>query len=142
MAFDLLDVNVWLALANPAHTHHAAAKTYWLNAQAPMAFCRTSMQGFLRLVTQPAVMGVATHTPAEAWSIYSAHLATGRVQFLAEPTTIEIQLRTFALREGFHNRDWTDAYLASFAITSGCRMVSFDKDFSQYERLQFLQLVA
>lgn len=82
------------------------------------------------------------HTPAEAWAIYSAHLAGGRVQFLAEPATIEAQLRHLTLREGFHFRDWTDAYLASFAITAGCRMVSFDKGFTQYEGLPFLQLAA
>ena len=142
MAIDLLDVNVWLALAHPAHTHHRAAKTYWLNAQAPMAFCRTSMQGFLRLVTQTAVMGDAVHTPAEAWAIYSAHLASGRVQFVPEPNTVDIYLRRYTLREGFHPRDWTDAYLASFALASGCRMVSFDKGFAQYEGLDFLPLVA
>ena len=77
MARDLLDVNVWLALAHPGHTHHAAAKNYWLNATEPMVFCRTTMQGFFRLVTHAAVMGVAVHTPAEAWVIYSAHLAGG-----------------------------------------------------------------
>jgi uncharacterized protein len=140
MARDLLDVNVWLALAHPGHTHHAAAKHYWLNSVDMMVFCRTTMQGFLRLVTQPAVMGSAVHTTAEAWTIYSAHLASGRVQFAAEPASVEAQLRTITLRNGFQQRDWTDAYLASFAMAAACRMVSFDKGFAQYEGLQFLQL--
>ena len=140
MARDLLVVNVWLALAHPGHTHHAAAKNYWLNATEPMVFCRTTMQGFFRLVTHAAVMGVAVHTPAEAWVIYSAHLAGGRVQFAAEPASVEAQLRALTLRADFQQRDWTDAYLTSFAMTTGCRMVSFDKDFAQHEGLQFLQL--
>lgn len=140
MARDLLDVNVWLALAHPGHTHHLAAKEYWLATAEQMAFCRTTMQGFLRLVTQPVVMGAAVHSAAEAWMIYTAHLAGGRVQFVAEPASIEAQLRTLTLRSDFQQRDWTDAYLASFAMTAGCRMVSFDKGFAQYEGLEFLQL--
>ena len=43
------------------------------------------MQGFLRLVTQKAVMGEATHTTEEAWTIYAAHLSGGRTTFLHEP---------------------------------------------------------
>jgi uncharacterized protein len=140
MARDLLDVNVWLALAHPAHTHHVAAKNYWQNSVEAMVFCRTTMQGFLRLVTLPAVMGTAVHTTAEAWMIYGAHLASGRVQFASEPASIEAQMRAVTLRDDFQQRDWTDAYLASFAMTAGCRMVSFDKGFAQYEGLQFLQL--
>ena len=99
MARDLLDVNVWLALAHPGHTHHNAAKNYWLSSVDAMVFCRTTMQGFLRLVTQPAVMGAAVHSTAEAWMIYSAHLASGRVQFVAEPASIEAQLRAVTLRD-------------------------------------------
>ncbi len=107
-----------------------------------MIFCRTTMQGFFRLVTQPAVMGAAVHNAAEAWTIYSAHLAGGRVKFMAEPASIEAQLRTFTLQTSFKQRDWTDAYLASFAITAGCRMVSFNTGFAQYKGLGFLQIAA
>ena len=137
---DLLDVNVWLALAHPGHTHHEAAKNYWSSAPSQLAFCRASMQGFLRLVTQPAVMGAAVHTPEEAWSIYDAHLGCGRVVFLPEPATAEEQMRRYSSRPGFQTRNWTDAWLASFAVTAGCRMVSFDGGFTQYDGLDFLQL--
>ena len=139
---DLLDINVWLALSNPWHVHHATAQNYWADADAGMAFCQISMQGFLRLVTHPAAMGQAVHTPEEAWDIYNAYLRTSRVEFLAEPVTLEKQLRRYTSRDGFHVRDWTDAWLASFAVTAGCRIVSFDAGFSQYEGLEFLQLKA
>ncbi len=98
------------------------------------------MQGFLRLVTQPAVMGTAVHTPEEAWSIYEAHLGGGRVAMLAEPATAEAQMRRYSSRPGFHPRDWTDAWLAGFAVAAGCQLVSFDAGFTQYEGLKFLQL--
>ena len=137
---DLLDVNVWLALAHPGHTHHAAAKNYWSGTKAQPAFCRVSMQGFLRLVTQAAVMGPAVHTPAEAWSIYAAHLQSGRTLFLHESATLEEQVQHYTTKADFNLRDWTDAWLAGFAVTADCRLVSFDGGFKQYEGLDFLHL--
>lgn len=141
-SFDLPDVNVWLALAHPGHTHHIAAKQYWLDVRSPLAFCRISMQGFLRLITQKAVMGEATHTTQEAWTIYDAHLSGGRTTFLHEPDTLEAQTRHISTQVAFNARDWTDAWLACFAITAGCRLVSFDRGFRQYEKagLNFLWL--
>ena len=138
--FDLLDVNVWLALAHPGHMHHAVAKNYWAGAQAQSAFCRVSMQGFLRLVTQAAVMGSAVHTPEEAWSIYAAHLTSGRTLFLHEPATLEEQVQRYTTKAHFNLRDWTDAWLAGFAVAAGCRLVSFDAGFKQFEGLDFLHL--
>ena len=132
---DLLDVNVWLALAHVHHPHHAAAKQYWAGATVPLAFCRTSMQGFLRLVTQAKVMGNAVHTPAEAWSIYTAHLASGRGVLLPEPDGIDVVWQRLSTVPNFHTRDWTDVYLASFAIQADCRMVSFDAGFAQYQQV-------
>lgn len=132
---DLLDVNVWLALAHVHHPHHAAARQYWASATVPLAFCRTSMQGFLRLVTQPKVMGDAVHTPAEAWHIYAAHLASGRSVLLSEPEGLDLVWQRLSSATGFHTRDWTDAYLASFAIQADCRMVSFDAGFAQYQKV-------
>ena len=141
-SFDLPDVNVWLALAHPGHAHHIAAKKYWLNAQSPLVFCRISMQGFLRLITQKAVMGEATHTTQEAWTIYDAHLSGGRTTFLHESDALEAQTRHISTQVAFHARDWTDVWLASFAITAGCRLVSFNNGFEQYGKagLDFLWL--
>ena len=130
---DLLDVNVWLALAHVRHPHHAAAKQYWTTSLAPMAFCRTSMQGFLRLVTLPVVMGDAVHTPAEAWDIYNAHLSTGRSVCLPEPDGLESVWQRLSSAQNFSIRDWTDAYLASFAICADCRLVSFDGGFVKFQ---------
>lgn len=138
--FDLPDVNVWLALAHPGHRHHAVAKNYWTGAPTQSVFCRISMQGFLRLVTQAAVMGPAVHTPEEAWSIYAAHLASGRTLFLHEPATLEEQVQRYITKAGFNLRDWTDAWLAGFAVAAGCRLVSFDGGFEQFDGLDLLHL--
>ena len=139
---DLLDVNVWLALAHVHHPHHAAAKQYWSSATVPLAFCRVSMQGFLRLVTQPKVMGNAVHTPAEAWRIYTAHLASGRSVLLPESKGIEIVWQRLTTATGFHTGDGTDACFASSAIQADCRMVSFDAGFARFKKVGPSQDVA
>ena len=55
---DLPDLNVWLALLNAKHPHHAAAKRYWeQDASGRIAFCRITMLGLLRLSTNKVVMG-------------------------------------------------------------------------------------
>ena len=49
---DLLDANVWLALAAEAHSHHEPARAYWEKRAAPVAaFCRITQMTFLRLLT-------------------------------------------------------------------------------------------
>ena len=44
------------------------------------------------------------------------------------------------LAPDFPHRLWTDAYLAVFALTNDCRLVSFDADFSRSPQLDFLHL--
>jgi predicted nucleic acid-binding protein len=63
---DLLDVNIWLALVDQRHVHHHVAHDYWSRHGAhQFAFCRTTMQGFLRLATNPRAV-VKPKTNAEA----------------------------------------------------------------------------
>ena len=55
---DLPDVNVWLALAVKQHPHHDAALAYWQGEAAQrLWFCRVTMLGLVRLLTQPRLMG-------------------------------------------------------------------------------------
>ena len=80
-------------------------------------------------------MGNAVHTPSEAWSIYSAHLSSGRSLLLPEPEGLNNVWQRLSMAQGFHIRDWTDAYLVSFAVSAQCRMVSFDAGFAKYQNL-------
>ena len=54
---DLPDLNVWLALASPAHQHHSSAVSYWEEQAAQQVlFCTVTALGLVRLVMQPKVM--------------------------------------------------------------------------------------
>ena len=66
-AIDILDLNLWLVLIDPDHAHNARARRYWENeAAAEIVFCRVTMLGLLRLLTNSRVMHGAPFTLAEA----------------------------------------------------------------------------
>lgn len=72
---DVPDLNLWLALADPDHEHHDRARFYWETESAlEIAFCRVTMLGFLRLLTNTRVMHGAPMSSAEAWEAYNVML--------------------------------------------------------------------
>ena len=138
---DLPDVNVWLALADENHIHHTAAQRYWQDQAAPsVAFCRISMLGFLRLATHRSVLSRPL-SPAEAWDIYQQYLAQEDVCFVHETPATEREFQALTCQSGFFPQLWTDAWLAAFARSAGCRIVSFDSDFKAFPNLDFLHLL-
>jgi len=61
---DLPDLNVWLALACPDHSHHHQAVHYWEHqAAGQVLFCTVTAMGLVRLVCQPKLMGAADVDP-------------------------------------------------------------------------------
>jgi toxin-antitoxin system PIN domain toxin len=137
---DLLDVNVWLALTDARHVHHSVALDYWENQSAEVTvFCRVTMLGFLRLITQSR-MANPPLTSERAWEVYRAYLQETGVGFLQEPVGLDEKLAAFSTQPTFRHRLWTDAYLAALAVASNCRLVSFDSDFQTFDGLHFLHL--
>ncbi len=138
---DLLDVNVWLALANEDHQHHHRAKLYWeQESAAKLAFCRVTMLSFLRLSTNPNVMAGQPFSAAEAWAAYRAFRSLPEVELVDESPKLESVMAKLTDYPDFPQSRWTDSYLASFALSSNSRLVSFDSDFHHFKSLQFLHL--
>jgi toxin-antitoxin system PIN domain toxin len=124
----LADVNVWIALAVDDHIHHAAAAGWVENSgNAPIIFCRTTQQGFLRPAHQSARDGQDALTAVGAWHVYDRVCQSSRVKFAEEPPGLEQGWRdtTRRLRKG--PNFWTDAYLTAFAIASGLTVLTFDR---------------
>jgi toxin-antitoxin system PIN domain toxin len=137
---DLPDVNVWLAMVDETHVHHSAARLYWEEAAAPqIAFSRVTMPGFLRLSAHSRVLTTPL-SPREAWSIYEQFRALPEIGFISESSHVESCFCEFSAGDRFPLHLWTDAFLAAFARTRGCRMVSFDSDFKRFRGLDFLHL--
>jgi len=133
----LPDINVWLALAFPAHVHHPAAQAWFgaIPAGRPCHFCRLSQIGFLRLANNPKVFAAAALPQDQAWKLYDLFLANPGVGFAVEPVGLEAAWRSFAQASQFAPNAWADAYLAAFAIAGGYELVTFDKGFTRYTGL-------
>ena len=141
----LPDVNIWLALALSGHSHHQAARD-WLDVQEKpesIFFCRATQQGLLRLLTTAEVMngyGIAPLTNREAWVVWESFMDDDRIAFINEPADIEKVWKPCALRDMHSPKLWMDAWLAAFAFSAGCEMVTTDRAFQQFEGLP-LQLI-
>jgi toxin-antitoxin system PIN domain toxin len=136
---DLLDVNVWLALAVQGHPQHKAALAVWNQLTQP-SFCRLTQLGFLRLLCNPHVMGPAILDPEAAWAAYEQLMSGGMVAFVDEPAGLDARLRRFVIGAKTARDFWTDAYLAAFARCAGMRLVSFDAGFARYKEINCLIL--
>jgi len=138
---DLIDANVWVALSAKSHEHYSRARLYWdRETGGELAFCRVTALALLRLLTNPRALGSAALDGGAAWRALETWLAAPQVVMLADPPGIDELLRAWSAHLDLRSRHWTDAYLAAFAMASGSRLVSFDRDFRRYPGLDFLHL--
>ena len=138
---DLPDLNVWLALVWPEHSHHHHALHYWeVQASDRVLFSTVTALWLVRLVSQPKLMGPAVSNAAEASALLEALCQQPGVG-LAEPEHGGLEVFHQLLRGGkIPARLCTDAHLAALAIANGWRLVSFDRDFERFAGLQRLPL--
>lgn len=143
---DLPDVNVWVGLCSAAHPFHAAAMRYWQSAceaGTPLWFCRTTMMGLVRVLSQPRAMGPNVLNLTQAMTLYRQWLDTPAVGLLADPPGLDDAIEQLLGCRGQPQpvRLWTDLGLAATAQSAGLRMVTFDRDFERFglERCLILQ---
>lgn len=148
---DLLDLNVWLALVVADHPHHAAVRHYWDQQQATPAlgprvwFCRSTMLGLVRLLTQPKLMGDGVLGLPQAQAIYQQLRQADGVGFVGDTESADALLARWVAPLGqapLPARLWTDAWLAASAEAAGLRLVSFDADFARFPLTRRLHLGA
>lgn len=138
---DLPDINVWLAFSVADHPHHQRARRYWYEeAGDRLAFCRVTALGFLRLSTNSSAMDGQPLTVSQAWQAYLSFRRLPEVLLVDEPEDCDAWLERWALGDRPAPRHLTDAYLASFAMAGGLRVVSFDGDFTRFDDLDLLHL--
>jgi toxin-antitoxin system PIN domain toxin len=95
-------------------------------------FCRTTQQGFLRLSTNRKAFGSRTLTPVEAWQKYEIFLSDSLVSYFDEPADVETHWRRFTQNATTSSGDWTDSYLAAFALAGNLELISFDRSLANY----------
>jgi toxin-antitoxin system PIN domain toxin len=127
----LLDVNVLLALAWPNHQFHVIATRRLERSKGRWATCALTQLGFIRLSSNPVVVGVPK-SPWEAASLL-ALLAQDPHHFyldsLPPPTTRQF-LRGFEQIHG--SKQVTDSYLMTLAKQNQARLVTFDSRLASF----------
>jgi toxin-antitoxin system PIN domain toxin len=131
----LCDGNVFLAIAVGQHAHHAVASRWFTELAAPSTahFCRVIRISFLRLLTQKIAPDYLPLTNREVWSALDQLMGDDATGFSPEPEGLDGVFRELAVRDPPSPKVWMDAYLAAFAITGGLRLVTFDRDFRNFE---------
>jgi hypothetical protein len=132
----LPDINVWLALAFDTHVHHPLANAWFIGeTAASFGFCRQTQQGFLRLATNPSVLGADAVSMKEAWSLYDTIRRDSRIVFVDEPPELEAIWRSLTDEVQFSPKVWNDAYLAAFAIAGELELATLDRGIARYSQL-------
>ena len=126
MTATLLDVNVLIALFDPAHPSHTDAHDFFEDQRKkPWATTPLTIDGFVRVISNPAYPTVDA-TPAAAAASLRKLCTSERHEFWADDVSLldETILRTQLLAG---HRQITDARLLALAVRKQGRLATFDR---------------
>jgi uncharacterized protein len=126
LSIALLDVNVLVALFDPAHIHHDPAHR-WLgrNRKLGWATCPITINGCIRVLSNPAYPTVEA-TPAEVAGRLRGFRATKDHHFWEDSVSLADESLFRPSMIGGHQKI-TDAYLLGLAVRNHGRLATFDR---------------
>ncbi len=137
----LADVNVWLNAVSAVQPGHAASAAWFESVgEGEVNFCRVTMLGMLRLLTNTHAMRGHPVDARKSWDLYRLLRDDSRVRFLEEPETMEAEMDRLLPSKILNGADWTDHYLTAFALASASTLVTFDQGFRRFPTLKLLLL--
>ncbi len=127
----LLDLNVFIALAWPAHEHHVPARNWFLNRRrSKWATCPITQLGFVRLLSNPAFSPDALPV-REALELLVKNVNESSHEFWPDVLSIPRALKPLMGQvEGY--RQFTDAYLLSLAVRHQARLATLDRGLADF----------
>jgi toxin-antitoxin system PIN domain toxin len=120
----LLDVNLLLALTDPAHLHHQAAHR-WFAATGSQAWatCPITENGFVRIASHPRYPNRPGDVPA-VLAILRRFCANERHHFWTEDISIRDLIRPNAI---VTHAQITDIFLLGLAVQRGGKLATLDQ---------------
>ncbi|MGI9334421.1 MAG: TA system VapC family ribonuclease toxin [Gammaproteobacteria bacterium] len=124
----LFDVNVLIAIFDPAHVHHERAHA-WLAAEQHhgWATCPLTQNGFVRIISQPRYPNAIS--TADAIGRLRRATGSGTHAFWTDHISIADESR-FVEQQFLGPRQVTDLYLLGLAVHNEGRLVTFDQALS------------
>ena len=147
MTLYLIDINVWLAMTWDLHPQHAGAARWYAtlsdSIQPRLLFCRMTMLGFLRLLTNRAVMGGSTLTVSDALRLYDRWIRDPRTELAPEPPRMEKLFRQALapVSSEAATKAIADCYLIGFAAATGAGIVTLDRGLAGIAKRQKVPVV-
>jgi hypothetical protein len=122
----LLDVNVLIALIDPAHVQHDRAHEWFAaKGRRGWATCPLTQNGVLRIVGHPRYPS-SPGTPAAVAELLAAFLASNNHEFWPDDVTLLDAARVDASRL-LDSAQITDSYLLALACAHGGKLATFDR---------------
>ncbi len=122
----LLDVNVLVALFDPAHVHHETAHAWFGSHRAHgWATCPLTENGCVRVLASPAYPGNRT-TLADGVERLGRFRASGGHTFWPDSVSL-CDASRFDLEQVAGARQVSDAYLLALAVINGGRLATLDR---------------
>ncbi len=122
----LLDVNVLVALFDPAHVHHEVAHDWFADHRTGgWATCAITENGFVRVVTHPAY-AAGEPRPTAIVGLLRKFCASGHHHFWADGISIRDET-VFDPSFIQGHRRLTDVYLLGLAKKMHGRLATFDR---------------
>ncbi len=128
MAVHLLDVNILIALMDPAHEFHRTATAWFRNNRAEgWATCPTTESGFVRILSNPKYPNI-TMSPAQAADLLvrlvDANASTHH--WWAEQVSLR-DTNVFELSALTGYKQITDTWLLAMAATNSGKLATCDR---------------
>lgn len=141
----LLDVNVLIAMAWPAHEGHKKAQD-WLSIHAlsGWATCPLTQNAFVRILSNPSFSPNAL-SPREALALLEANLSHSAHRFWPDEISLAQALKFLSPQVDGHQQV-TDAYLLGLAMHKEGKFVTMDKSVvrllpEKHPQRQFIELI-
>ena len=128
MPVALPDVNVLLALVDPAHEHHEAAHS-WFAAAEPegWATCPLTENGFVRVLSNPRYPGMPMR-PGDAAALLRTFVLNCEANHRFWPDSVSLlDAALFDLDPVTGHQQTTDAYLLGLCERNGGTLTTFDR---------------
>lgn len=122
----LLDVNVLIALFDPAHSQHDAAHAWFgRNKSRGWATCPLTENGIVRILSNPTYPG-SQSTVRDLTRRLERFRASGKHTFWPDSVSLR-EASLFQLEHVQGHRQLTDVYLLGLAVRHGGRLATLDE---------------
>ena len=127
MAVHLLDVNVLIALMDPAHAFHRGATTWFLKHRSEgWATCPTTESGFIRILSNPKYPNISL-SPAQGAELLVRLVEANSSTHNWWPENLSLRdTAVFALSNLTSYKQITDAALLALAAGNGGKLATCD----------------